>query len=146
MANVLLYTNAAAKMLNKEVNWVSDVIKCSLHSTAYVPAQNSDGYFSAATNEITATGYTAGGTILTGATITITGGGTHIVKVTAANAVWASITAPSAAIRWAVIYDSTPGSAATNPLIGYLDVGSVTPNGAFSVLWDAAGIFATTTP
>ena len=146
MANVLLYTSAAGKMLNKEVDWNSDTIKCSLHSTTYVPAQNSDAYYSAVTNEITGTGYTAGGTPLTACTLTVTGGASHTIKLDADDAAWASITAASAAIKWAVIYDSTPGSAATNPLIGYLDVGSVTPNGAFSIIWDAAGIFATTTP
>ena len=45
-----------------------------------------------------------------------------------------------------MIYDDTPATAATKPLIGYVDFGSDQSSsaGTFSVVWDAAGIFTTT--
>ncbi len=48
--------------------------------------------------------------------------------------------------RYAVIYDTTPGSSATDPLIAYVDFGSDQSSsaGTFSIVWDAAGIFTTT--
>ena len=145
MATVVAYTNAFAKLANKEVDWDTNTIKVSLHNATYAPNQNSDAYWSSATNEVTGTGYTSGGTTLTTAAITVTGGATHLVKLTADTATWASITAVSAALKWAVIYLST-GVSGTSPLLGYLDLGSVTPNGAFSITWDATnGILYTTT-
>jgi hypothetical protein len=83
---------------------------------------------------------------LTGGTATVTHTTTGVLPVwvmTGANVSWpsATFTAPNAA-RFGAVYDSTPGTAATNPLIGYIDFGAdqSPQNGTLSITWNAAGI------
>jgi hypothetical protein len=56
---------------------------------------------------------------------------------------WAASTITA---RYAVVADTTPGTAATNPLICYVDFGAdVTSSGGnFTITWDADGIFTVT--
>jgi hypothetical protein len=135
----LLYGSAPAKFANKEIDWDSDTIKVSLHTSTYTPDQDTHDYFNDATNEASGTGYTAGGATLGTKTVGYTAG-TNITKFDAADTSWASSTITA---RYAVIYDSTPGTAATNPLIGYVDFGAdmSSNNGTFQITWDANGIF-----
>lgn len=188
---------------NASIDWLSDTIKCMLCTSSYTPNLATDIYKSSITNEITGTGYTAGGATLGSATITNTvanswattaatstayvvndivkpsGGNTHLYMcivagtsggsaptwptvarqtvadgtVTwaeigssinafdAADASWSSSTLTA---RYAVVYDSSPASDATRPLIGYLDFGSDVSSTAstFTVVWDSRGLFA----
>jgi hypothetical protein len=75
------------------------------------------------------------------ASISTAGQGTW--AITGGNAVWSSstFTAPNAA-RFGVVYDSTPGSAGSNPLAGLVDfVTDQSPtNSTLSCSWDASGI------
>lgn len=146
MATWTAYTSFPAKALNKEIDWDTDTLKVMLCTATYTPDQNNHAYKSSVTNEITATGYTAGGATVTGASITVSGGGTHAVKFTFDNVSWASITAASGALKWAVLYKDTGGVAATSPLIAYGDLGGVTPNGAYVISIDGAGVLVSTTP
>jgi hypothetical protein len=66
------YRQADAKAWNKEIDWNSDTIKCALATSAYTPNLDTHAYFSDITNEITGTGYTAGGATLTSPTIVYT--------------------------------------------------------------------------
>jgi len=52
---------------------------------------------------------------------------------------WSSSTITA---RYAVIYDASPATNATRPLIGYVDFGSdqSSSNGNFTITWDATGI------
>lgn len=80
-----VYANVLAKAFNKEVDWNTDTIKCQLHTSTYAPNYNTHAYQSDLTNEITGTGYTAGGKTLTGCTITL--------QASAALTAWAAATA-----------------------------------------------------
>jgi hypothetical protein len=55
--------------------------------------------------------------------------------------VWTSSTITA---RYAVVYDSTPGTDATRPLICYIDFGAdvISSGGSFTIAWDAAGIIS----
>jgi hypothetical protein len=134
-----LYGSFPAKLANKEINWSSDTIKVALCTSTYTPDQDVHDYFNDVTNEVTGTGYTAGGATLASKTVTYTAG-TNTQTFDAADTSWTSSTITA---RYAVIYDATPGTAATNPLIGYVDFGAdvVSSSGTFSITWDAAGIF-----
>lgn len=66
--------------------------------------------------------------------------GRAIVQFDAADPSWTSSTITA---RYAVIYNRTPASDATRPLIGLFDFGSnqSTNNGTFAITFDALGIF-----
>lgn len=102
------------------VDWVTDTIKMTLHTSTYTPNQDTDQYFTSATNELTtAGGYTAGGQTLTGKTLTYDGP-TNTVRLKATDVTWASSTYTA---RRAVIRKDT-GSGATSHLLGYTDFGA----------------------
>lgn len=79
------------------------------------------------------------GQTVTDGTVTWVCAGVGYVRLDADDPSWASSTITA---RYAVIVDTTPGSAATNPLIGYLDFGSdvSSSSATFSITFNAAGI------
>ena len=137
-----MYGQALGKALNAEINWASDTIKVALCTSSYTPNQDTHDYFDDITNEVTGTGYTAGGATLTSKTLGYTTG-TNVTKLSAANAQWAASTITA---RYAVIYDATPGTNATRPLIAYVDFGSdqSTSSTTFEIVWNASGILEIT--
>lgn len=134
-----MYGNFLLKALNKEVDWDTDTIKVALVSSSYTPNQDSHDYWDdVSANEVTGTGYTAGGATLGSKTATYDSG-TNVVILDAADTVWASSTITA---RYAVIYDDAGATAAQKVLVGYVDFGSdqSSTNGNFTVTWDATGI------
>lgn len=136
------YGNAFVSAFNKEMDFNSDTIKCALCTSTYSPAQDTHAYFSDITNEVSGTGYTAGGATISTPTITYTGA-TNVLKLDGADVSWASSTITA---RYAIVYDDTPATAATKPLIAYVDFGAdvSSTNGTFSITWDSAGIATVT--
>ncbi len=124
--------------LNKEVNLTSDTIKAMLCSSAYTPDQDTHRYKSDVTGEIAGTGYVAGGKALTGVTVTYDPA-TNRITLDAADLSW---DASTLAAKTVVLYDSTPGSDATRPLIGYaiFDTEISSTAAPFQLIWDAAGV------
>lgn len=133
-----LYGNVLLKALNKEVDWDSDTIKVMLCTSSYSPNQDTHIYKSSVTNEVTGTGYTAGGATLAGKTITYDSA-TNVTVLDADDVTWASSTITA---RYAVIYDDAGASDAAKVLIGYVDFGSdqSSTNGNFTLTWDATGV------
>jgi hypothetical protein len=136
------YGNFFVHLAEKRIDFNSDAIKVALCTSAYTPDQDGHDFFNDITNEVTGTGYTAGGLTLTGCTITYTGG-TNTLKFDADDATWSASTITA---RYAVVYDSTPGTAATNPLILYVDFDADVSStaGDFKITWDAAGLATVT--
>lgn len=133
-----LYGNFILKALNKEVDFDSDTIKVALLTSSYSPDQDAHDYFNdVSANEVSGTGYTAGGATLASKTATYDSAN-NVVILDAADTTWASSTITA---RYAVIYDAT-GTASTSPLIGYVDFGSdqSSTNGNFTITWDSTGI------
>lgn len=119
------------------INLTSDTLKLGLVGTGWTPNQSSDEFWSTPqASEISASGYTAGGTTIGSIAFTPSGW-----SFAGANASW--VGGPFAGVRYSVLYDSTPvgittPTASQMPLIGYVDWGAtVSLNG---VNWDAAGI------
>lgn len=142
MATTKTYGSLITKAFNKEVDWDTDTIKVALVTSSYTPAQDTHDYWDdVVANEVSGTGYTAGGATLGSKTVGYTAG-TNVTKFDAADVSWTSSTITA---RYAVIYVAT-GNNATSVLIGYVDFGTdqSSSNGTFSVVWDAAGIFTTT--
>lgn len=132
-----MFGNCLLKALNKEIDYDTDTIKVMLCTSAYTPDQDAHIYKSSVTNEVTGTGYTAGGATLASKTITYTGA-SNTITLDAADVTWSSSTITA---RYAVIYDST-GTDATSALIAYVDFGAdvSSSGGNFTITWDAAGI------
>lgn len=106
----------------RRVDWVTDTIKVALLAATYTPNQDTHVFWSDANaNEITGTGYTAGGVTLVTKS-TVYNAATNTTRLIAADASWgpgASLTA-----RYAAIYKDT-AVAAASPLMGYVDFGGV---------------------
>lgn len=134
-----LYGNFLSQALNKEVDWDTDTIKVALLTNAYTPDQDAHNYFDdVLANEVAGTGYTAGGESLSNKTNTYDAG-TNTIVLDADDVTWSSSTITA---RYAVVYDASPATDATRPLIGYVDFGSdqSSSNGNFTITWDATGI------
>ncbi len=134
-----LYGQFLQQALNKEVDWDTDTIKVALLTNSYTPDQDAHNYFDdVSTFEVTGTGYTTGGITLANKTNTYNSA-TNVIVLDADDVTWSSSTITA---RYAVVYDATPATNATKPLIGYVDFGSdqSSSNGNFTITWDATGI------
>lgn len=135
-----LYGQFLSQALNKEIDWDTDTIKVALLTNSYTPDQDAHNYFDdVSTYEVSgATGYTAGGNTLANKTNTYNSA-TNVIVLDADDTTWSSSTITA---RYAVIYDASPATNATKPLIGYVDFGSdqSSSNGNFTITWDATGI------
>ena len=133
-----LYGLALKSMAQGKMVLDSDSLKVMLCTSTYTPNQDTHQFKSDITNEITGTGYTAGGQVLSSVTLTYTGA-TNVLSLDAADSVWTGSTITA---RYAVIYDDTPATDATKPLIAYVDFGAdqSDSSGTFTITWDATGI------
>jgi len=134
-----LYGQFLSQALNKEIDWDTDTIKVALLTNAYTPDQDAHNYLDdVVANEVTGTGYTAGGNTLANKTNSYNSA-TNVIVLDADDTTWSSSTITA---RYAVIYDASPATNATRPLIGYVDFGSdqSSSNGNFTITWDATGI------
>lgn len=137
-----LYGNVFLAAFGADIDWLNDTIKVMLTTSTYVPDLDVHDFKDDVTNEVTGTGYTAGGATLASKTITYTAA-TNVVKLDAADATWPSSTITA---RVAVVYDDTPATAATKPLVCYQksDADISTTSGTFTITWNASGIFTIT--
>jgi hypothetical protein len=138
-----LYGQFIQQSFNKEIDWDSDTIKVALLNNTYTPDQDAHNYYDdVVAYEVTGTGYTAGGLTLANKTNTYNSA-TNVIVLDADDVTWASSTITA---RYAVVYDATPATNATRPLIGYVDFGSdqSSTNGNFTITWDSTGIVRVT--
>lgn len=134
-----VYGQFIGKALNKEIDWDSDDIRVMLVSSSYSPNQDTHDYLDDVVgNEVSGTGYTAGGIALTSRTNTYDPASNTVV-LDAADVTWANSTVTA---RYAVIYNNTGASSSAKPLIAYVDFVSDQSStaGNFTITWDAAGI------
>ena len=110
-----------------------------LCTSTHTPSQTHE-FKDSIDNEVSATGYTAGGATLGSKTI---GYATRVSTFDAGDVSW-TITGTLTA-RYAVVYKDT-GSAATSPLIMLLNFGEdkVATDGTFTITWNASGLFTIT--
>jgi hypothetical protein len=140
------YPMAHDSFAQKKIDIDSDTIKVMLLSAyTYAATHQYVSDVKGAGTEASGTGYSAGGATLGSVTWTRS---TDVYKFDAADTSWTT-TGGALTAKYAVIYDSTPGSDATNPVIGYINLdgsgGDVTStNGTFSIVWNAGGIFTQT--
>ena len=112
----------------------ADRFKVMLVTSSYTPNFGTHDFKSDVTNEVSGTGYDAGGKSLTSVTLTQSGG---TITFDAADLTWASSTITA---RAAVVYDD---SLTNDPLICYIDFGADKSSSAgdFELSFNASGIF-----
>jgi hypothetical protein len=112
----------------------ADRFKVMLVTSSYTPDFGTHDFKADVTNEVSGTGYDAGGKSLTSVTLTQSGG---TITFDAADVTWTSSTITA---RGAVIYDD---SLTDDPLIAYIDFGAdkSSSSGDFVLSFNASGIF-----
>ena len=137
MASII--PNATKKnLMNGGIDLDTDTIKVMLLDSNHSNNADTQEFIDdVSANEVSGTGYTAGGATL--ANKAVTQDNTDDEGVFDADDVsWA---ASSITARYAVIYKDT-GTPATSPIIAIIDFGEdkVSTSGAFTINWDAEGI------
>lgn len=124
MASVI-YNSFKKKIQDGSIDLDSDNIYLALVDSNYTPDQDSHTFFSSITGELSGTGYTAGGTILANKSV-VQDNTNNLAYFTSDNVVFSAINAGT--IAGLVLYKST-GSAATSPLLCYIDISDTATNG-----------------
>lgn len=137
MANAL-YNFGKGELLKGNIDLENDTIKVALVTSTYTPNVDTHDDFADVTNEVSATGYTAGGAALTNASVTVDDTNDR-AEFDANDTVWTITGSLTAAA--AIVYKDT-GSAASSPLLAYFDFGQdeTATDGDFTIEWNAEGI------
>ena len=140
-----VYSKFHLSALLKTIDFTNDSIKIMLVTSTYTPNQSTEQFLTSNAQLLTNQVANGNGYTTTGAALGTKSAASSALVATfdAADAVWS---ASSIVARFAVVYDSTPGTDATRPLICYIDFGAdVTSSGGnFTIQFDAAGIWTMT--
>jgi hypothetical protein len=112
----LIYNKFLDYLVDNDIS--DDTFKVALVTSSYSPDKDAHEFFDDVTNEVSGTGYTAGGETVTGTLTLDTANDKLTLQFASTNWTSATITA-----RGAVYYSST-GTASTSTLIAYNDFGS----------------------
>lgn len=125
----LIFNSCVEDMAKGAIDFDSDSFKAMIVAAAYAPDKDAHTKRSDVTNEVTGTGYIAGGTAVT-ATVTKDTANDR-VDITFSDPSWPSSTITGRAL---VIYKARGGVASADELVAYVDNGSdvVSTNGTWS--------------
>lgn len=137
MASVL-YNSFKRDIMNGSIDLDTDTLKIMLVTSTYSPNIDTHTKRSDITNEVSGTGYTAGGATLANKTVTADNTDDEGV-FDADDVVWTTATITA---RGAVIYKSRGGASSADELICYIDFGSdvTSTAGDFTISFNAEGI------
>lgn len=128
------------------IDYLTDTIKVSLHTSSYSPNQDTNTVWSDCTYEVANNGYTAGGATLASKTLTYTAA-TNILMFDAADPSWTAGATWSSYPNCAVIY-KVGDTAAHSPVLGFVkfgaDVTTIASGNIYTIAWAATGIFSIT--
>lgn len=129
-----VYNNFKEQLLNGTFDLTNDTIKVALVTSSYTPNIDSHTAYSDLTNEVSGTGYSAGGATLGSQTVSQDNTNDRGV-FDGADTSWTTSTITAHA---AVLYDST----ASNLLMCYVDFGAdyTTVAGTLAITWSSSGI------
>lgn len=137
MADVI-YNSFKRDIMNGAIDLDTDSIKVMLVTSSYTPNADTHTKRSDVTNEVTGTGYSAGGSALANKAVTADTTDDEGV-FDADDLTWSTSTITA---RGAVLYKSRGGASSADELICYLDFGAdkVSTAGNFTLQWNAEGI------
>ena len=126
----LIYNSAIDDMARNNIDFDTNTFKAMLVTSTYTPNKDTHDKRDDVTNEVSGTGYTAGG-VTTACTVTKDTANDKVTLQFAAVS-WASSTITARAL---VIYKSLGGAASADALVAYNDFGSDVSStaGTFSV-------------
>jgi hypothetical protein len=126
----LIYNSAIDDMARGAIDFDTDTFKAMLVTSSYTPNKDTHDKRDDVTNEVTGTGYTAGG-VTTACTVTKDTANDRVTLQFAAVS-WATSTITARAL---VIYKSLGGASSADALVAYNDFGSdvSSTSGTFSV-------------
>jgi hypothetical protein len=99
------------------VDWENDTIQCSLLSPSHVPSTSHRYWADVSADEVSGTGYTAGGETLTNCAVSIDPAA-RTTTFDADDVTWSTATLTA---RYAAIWKDT-GTDSTSPLVGIVDL------------------------
>jgi hypothetical protein len=138
-ATATLYNPFRAYLLDGTIDLDTDPIAVMLLSSGYTPSVEHSQISDIAAYEITGTGYTSGGRVLSGKTVSHSGANAAFV---ADNPTWTGLTAT---FRYAALYAQASRNGVSGPLIGYILL-DATPADVvvagidYTITWNAAGV------
>ncbi len=137
MANVI-YNAFKKYIMNGAIDLDTDTIKVMLVTSTYTPDQDAHDFRDDITNEVSGTGYSAGGSALANKAVTADNTDNEGV-FDADDLAWATSTITA---RGAVLYKARGGASSADELIAYIDFGAdkISDAGTFTIAWDAEGI------
>jgi hypothetical protein len=126
----LVYNSCIRDAVVGNIDFDTDTFKAVLVTSSYASSK-SHSKRSEVTNEVTGTGYTAGGNACT-VSVAATDNTNNDVEISFTISSWSSATLTA---RAAVIYKSRGGASSADELVGYVDFGSdvSSTNGTFAV-------------
>jgi hypothetical protein len=118
-ATATIYDSCLADIAKGNIDFDTDSFKVILHTSSFTPNRATMAKRSNLTNEVSSTGYTAGGSAVT-VTVASVDTTNHRAVVTFASVVWSTATITA---RYASIYKSRGGLASADELVGWVDFG-----------------------
>jgi hypothetical protein len=129
-------------MANGTVDFDTDTIKVMLTTSAYTPDQDTHDFRDDVTNEISGTGYTAGGAAISSRTRSYDAASNE-VRLGGADVSWSSA---SFTARYAVLYKARGGASSADELLAWVDFAAdqSVSSGTFTLQWASDGILKIT--
>ena len=130
-----MYTAAKKEIGDGTIDLNSDTFKVMLVTSSYTYSAAHD-FRDDITNEVSGTGYSAGGAALSSPTFNVSG---TTAVYDGADVTWSSSTITA---RGAVIYKSRGGASSADEVLFFIDFGSdkSSSSGDFTITWAAGGI------
>ena len=135
--DITITNQAKAWMLGGLIDLDTGNIKVALVNGYTFNVDNNHGYADFSANEISATGYSAGGATLTGLTITTNDAGDY-AKWDAGNVTWTSLATVS--ISAALIYDADMTTPVADGLLAEVEISTNSNGSNYTINWNAGGI------
>ena len=141
MADVI-FNSFKGKIMDGSIDLDTDTIKLAMTTSSFTPDADAHEDFADVTNEVSGTGYTAGGAALASKAVTYDDTN-NWGKFDADDVTWSTSTIANA--RWGVLYKDT-GTPETSWLILAIDFGAdkSTTAGDFTIAWHSTGILLLT--
>lgn len=133
-----IYNSFKRDIMNGAIDLDTDTIKVMLVTSTYTPDVDAHTKRSDITNEVSGTGYSAGGEALANKAVSVDNTDNEGV-FDADDLTWSTATITA---RGAVLYKSRGGASSADELICYIDFGSdiVSTGSDFTITWNAEGI------